>query len=305
MTNWTKDNIPNLHGKIIIITGANSGLGYESSLALAEKGARVIMACRNLVRGQQSLEAIKQVVPAAELELMELDLANLNSIRAFAKLFKSKYDKLDVLINNGGPIIAVRGMTEDGFESHFGINHLGHFMLTGLLLDVLLNTPSSRIVTVGSRMHTTGKMEWDDLMSEGSYDRTRAYKQSKLANMLFAFELNRRLEAKGSSTKAVAAHPGLAKTSWADNNLDGFMKLLGKIMSLTSYQSASMGALPLLYAATDSKVKPGGYYGPEHDTKGYPVEVRAGNAAYDETDAKKLWDLSEKLTGVKYEVLNA
>jgi NAD(P)-dependent dehydrogenase (short-subunit alcohol dehydrogenase family) len=304
MTNWTKDNIPNMHGKIVIITGANSGLGYESSLALAENGAMVIMACRNLVRAQHSLEAIQHAVPNAKLDLMELDLASLKSIRAFAKLFKSKYDRLDVLINNGGPIIAVRGMTEDGFESHLGINHLGHFMLTGLLLDVLLNTPSSRIVTVGSRMHVDGKMEWDDLMSERSYDRTRAYKQSKLANMLFAFELNRRLEAKGSSTKSVAAHPGLAKTSWADNNLNGFMKLLGKIMSLTSYQSASMGALPLLYAATDPKVKPGGYYGPEHDTKGYPVEVRAGDAAYNETDAKKLWELSEKLTGVKYEVLN-
>jgi len=304
MTNWTKDNILNLHGKIIIITGANSGLGYESSLALAEKGARVIMACRNLVRGQQSLEAIKQAVPAAELELMELDLANLNSIRAFAKLFKSKYDKLDVLINNGGPIIAVRGMTEDGFESHFGINHLGHFALTGLLLDVLLNTPSSRIVTVSSRMHVDGKMEWDDLMSERSYDRMAAYRQSKLANMLFALELNRRLEAKGTSIMSVAVHPGLARTSWADNNLSGFMKIMGKIMSITSYQSASMAALPLLYAGTDPNVKSGGFYGPEHDTKGYPVEVRAGDAAYDEADAKKLWELSEKLTGIKYEALN-
>lgn len=302
MTNWTKDNIPNLHGKLVVITGANSGLGYECSLALAEKGALVIMACRNLVRAQRSLEAIQHAVPDAKLELMELDLASLKSIQTFAKVFKSKYDKLDVLINNGGPIVAVRGVTEDGFESHFGINHLGHFMLTGLLLDVLLNTPSSRIVTVGSRVHVDGKMEWNDLMSEHSYDRTKAYKQSKLANLLFAFELHRRLEAKGSSTKAVAAHPGLAKTSWADNNLDGLMKLLGKIMSLTSYQSASMGALPLLYAATDLNIKPGGYYGPEHDTKGYPVEVRAGDAAYDETDAKKLWDVSEKLTGVKYEI---
>ena len=132
----------------------------------------------------------------------------------------------------------------------------------------------------------------------------KAYKQSKLANMLFAFELNRRLEAKGSSTKAVAAHPGLAKTSWADDNLDGFMKLLGKIMSLTSYQSAAMGALPLLYAGADPNAKSGGYYGPEHDTKGYPVEVQAGDAAYNETDAKRLWELSEKLTGVKYETLN-
>ncbi len=304
MTNWTKNNISDLSGKVFIVTGANSGIGYETCLALAEKGATVIMACRNLERAQRSLDAIKQAVPSAKLELMKLDLASLKSIRDFAEAFKSKYDKLDVLINNGGPIIAVRNVTEDGFESHFGINHLGHFALTGLLLDVLLKTPTSRIVTVGSRMHTTGKIAWDDLMSEHSYDRMSAYRQSKLANMLFAFELNRRLEGKGTSTKSMAVHPGLARTSWVDNNLDGFMKFLGKLMSLTSYQSASIAALPLLYAGTDPNVKSGGYYGPEHDTKGYPVEVQAGNSAYNETDAKRLWELSEKLTGVKYEALN-
>lgn len=303
MTNWTKNNIPNLSGKVFIVTGANSGLGYESSLALAEKGARVIMACRNLERAQRSLEGIKHAVPDAKLELLELNLASLDSIRAFATSFKSKYDTLSVLINNGGPIVAARSVTQDGFESHFGINHLGHFALTGLLLKVLLNTPSSRIVTVGSRMHVDGKIDWDDLTSERSYDQMAAYRQSKLANMLFAIELDRRLKAKGLSTISVAAHPGLANTGWVENNLSGFMKIMGKIMSITSYQSASMGALPLLYAAVDSKVKPGGYYGPEHDTKGYPVEVRAGDPAYNETDAKKLWELSEKLTGIKYEAL--
>lgn len=304
MTNWTKDNIQNLDGKVFVITGANSGMGYESSLALAEKGATVVMACRNLERAGRASQAVKIVVPSAKLELMELDLASLKSIQAFAKTFKSKFDKLDVLINNGGPIIAVRSVTEDGFESHFGINHLGHFALTGLLLDVLLNTPSSRIVTVGSRMHLDGKMEWDDLMGERSYDRMAAYRQSKLANMLFAFELNRRLEVKGTSTMAVAVHPGLAKTNWADNNLSGFMKIMGKVMSIMSYQSAAMGALPLLYAGTDPNLKSGGYYGPKNDTKGYPVEVRASDSAYNETDGKRLWELSEKLTGVKYEALN-
>ena len=186
MENWTKENISNLDGMTCIITGANSGVGYESTLVLAEKGATVIMACRNLAKGQRSLDSIKQAVPAAKLDLMELDLASLTSIKAFANAFKSKYDKLDVLINNGGPIIALRNVTEDGFESHFGINHLGHFALTGLLLDCLLNTPSSRVVTVSSRMHVDGKMEWDDLMSEHSYDRMAAYRQSKLAQMIFA-----------------------------------------------------------------------------------------------------------------------
>jgi NAD(P)-dependent dehydrogenase (short-subunit alcohol dehydrogenase family) len=235
--------------------------------------------------------------------VMRLDLASLKSIRDFGDMFKNKYDRLDVLINNGGPIIAVRSVTTDGFESHFGINHLGHFALTGLLLDVLLKTPSSRIVTVSSRMHANGKMEWDDIMSERSYDRMASYRQSKLANILFAFELNRRLESKGTSTLAVAVHPGLVNSGWVENNLNGFMKILGKLMSLT-YQSVAMGALPLLYAGTNPSVKPGGYYGPENDTKGYPVEVRAAEIAYDEINAKRLWELSEKLTGVKYEALN-
>jgi NAD(P)-dependent dehydrogenase (short-subunit alcohol dehydrogenase family) len=303
MTNWTQDNIPDLNGKVFIVTGANSGVGYESSLALAAKGATVVMACRSLERGQRAREAIQRALPSAKLEVMPLDLASLKSIHAFAKTFKSKYDRLDVLINNGGPVGAARGVTEDGFESHFGINHLGHFALTGLLLDVLLNTPSSRIVTLSSRMHTTGKIQWDDLMSEHSYDRFNAYRQSKLANLLFTFELNRRLEAKGTTTRAIAAHPGQAATGWAENNFDGLMGFLLKTMSNVKYQSAAMGALPPLYAAVDLNAQPGGYYGPERDTRGYPVQVRAADPAYNETDAKRLWELSEKLTGVKYDAL--
>lgn len=304
MANWTKNDIVNLSGKVFIVTGANSGLGYECSLALAEKGATVVMACRNAERAQRSSETIRRAVPAARLELMDLDLASLASIGDFAEAFTRKNERLDGLINNGGPVVATRSLTEDGFESHFGVNHLGHFALTGQLLNVLLKTPASRVVTVGSRMHAAGKMAWDDLMSERGYDRQGAYRQSKLANMLFAFELSRRLEAKGTATISVAAHPGLANTGWADNNLGGPMKLLAKIMSRVSYQSASMGALPLLYAAVGPNVRSGGYYGPENDTKGYPVEVRAGDAAYDESDAKKLWKVSEELTGVRYEALN-
>src|SRR5436190_5331066 len=251
MTNWTKDNIPNLNGKVFIITGANSGVGYESALALAEKGATVVMACRNLKLAQRSLEAIKRAVPAAKLELMELDLASLKSIHAFAETFKRQYDRLDVLINNAGTVGAARGVTADGFESQFGINHLGHFALTGLLLDVLLKTPSSRMVTVSSRMHSSGKIQWDDLMSAHSYDRFTAYRQSKLANLLFTFELNRRLAATGTTTRAMAAHPGLAATNWAQNNFSGFMGILMKTMINPFYHSAAMGALPALYAAVE------------------------------------------------------
>jgi NAD(P)-dependent dehydrogenase (short-subunit alcohol dehydrogenase family) len=305
VAHWTKNNIPDLSGKVFIVTGANSGMGYESTFGLAEKGATVIMACRNLERAQRALETIRQAVPQARLEPMELDLASLESIQAFADSFNGQYDRLDGLINNGGPIIAAHSVTADGFESHFGINHLGHFALTGQLLNLLLNTPSSRVVTMSSRMHVDGKMEWDDLMSTRSYNAMAAYRQSKLANLLFAIELGRRLEAKGSSTMSVAAHPGLANTNWVDNNLDGFMKLIAKVMSNTSYQSAAMGALPVLYAATDPNVKPGGYYGPEHDKKGYPVEVRAGDAAYDERDAQRLWQVSEELTGVQFDALTS
>jgi NAD(P)-dependent dehydrogenase (short-subunit alcohol dehydrogenase family) len=304
ITNWTKDNIPDLNGKVIIVTGANSGVGYESSLALAEKGATLIMACRNLERGRRAAEAIKRAVPSAKLDVMPLDLASGKSIQAFAAMFKGKYDRLDVLINNGGPVGAARKLTEDGFESQFGINHLGHFALTGLLLDVLLKTPDSRIVTVSSRMHTSGKIQWDDLKSEHSYDRWNAYRQSKLANLLFTFELNRRLEAKGMTTRALAAHPGQAATNWAANNLDGVMGSLLKTLGPLMFQSAAMGALPPLYAAVDGNAKRGGYYGPKHDTKGHPVEGRASEAAYNESDAKRLWELSEELTGVKYGVLD-
>ena len=304
MTNWTKNDIPNLNGKVFIVTGANSGIGYESSLALAEKGATVVMACRNADKAQQAMEKIKVAVPAANVEVLELDLASLKSVREFADTFKKKYDKLDVLVNSGGPVIAPRSLTKDGFESHFGIGHLGHFALTALLLDVILKTPSSRIVTVGSRMHASATMAWDDLMSEHSYDPMKAYPQSMLAKMSFAFELSRRLDAKGTTTESIAVHPGLANTGWANNNLSGLMKIIAKTMSAITYQSAEMGALPILRAATDAKVKSGSYYGPENDTKGFPVEVKASDSAYNESDAKKLWELSEKLTGVEFPALS-
>ena len=302
MANWTKDNIPNLDGKVFVVTGANSGIGYASSLALAEKGATIIMACRNAEKAQQAMEKIKAAVPSAKVETMQLDLASLKSVREFADAFKKKYDRLDVLVNNGGPIIAKQSVTEDGFESHFGVGHLGHFALTAALLDVILETPSSRIVTVGSRMHVNAAIAWNDIMSEKSYDPMKAYPQSMLAKMIFAFELGRRLEAKGTSTLSVAAHPGLANTGWVENNISGFMKLIMKLMTITSYQSAEMGARPLLRSATDTDVKSGSYYGPENDTKGYPVEVKASDHTYDEADAKRLWELSEKLTGVEFTI---
>lgn len=304
MSNWTKSDIPDQTGKVCIVTGANAGLGYEIALGLAEKGATVVMACRSLDRGQRAAAEIGKSAPSAKPELMALDLASLDSIKAFTQTFKENHDRLDVLVNNGGLIGCEKSRTADGFEAQFGVNHLGHFALTGLLLDSLLNTPDSRVVTVGSRMHADAEIAWDDLMSEQSYDRWEAYKQSKLANLMFDFELARRLETSKKSTRAIGVHPGLAKTNWADNNLDGAMKLIAKLMSAFSYQSAEMAALPPLFAATAPEAKNGGYYGPQHDTKGYPVEVRAADRAYAETNAQKLWALSEKLTGVTFEALN-
>jgi NAD(P)-dependent dehydrogenase (short-subunit alcohol dehydrogenase family) len=303
MTNWTKQNIPDLTGKVCVVSGANSGLGYESALVLAEKGATVIMACRNLEKAQRARDAIKAAVPSAKLELMKLDLASLKSIHAFAQTYKRTYDRLDVVIHNGGVVGPPRSVTEDGFETQFGVNYLAPFALTGLVLEVLLQTPASRVVTISSRMHTSGKIAWDDLMSERQYAPWSAYTQSKLAILLFTFELNRRLDAKGTGTSAIAAHPGQAATRWPENNLKGFQQLLMKTLAPMMSQSAAMGALPQLYAAVDVHAKPSSYYGPERDTRGYPVEVRASDSAYDEADAKRLWEVSEELTGVRYDAL--
>ena len=300
MADWTVAAMPDLAGRTFLVTGGNSGVGYETSVGLAGKGATVVMACRNRQRGEQALMSVRDEFPSASVELMDLDLSDLGSVRRFAEQFKRTHDRLDGLINNAGPIGAERTETADGFESHFGAGHLGHYALTGLLMDVLCQTPSSRVVTLGSRMHESGRINWDDLNGESKYNRWDAYRQGKLANMLFAFELDRRLRAHNCTTKSVAAHPGLVKSNWAENNLSGPMKVLGKLMSL-SYQSPAMGALSVLYAATDDDVEPGGYYGPEHDKKGYPVPVVPGEAALDESAASTLWDVSEDLTGVTYE----
>ena len=298
MEYWTKTSLPDLAGKTFIVTGANSGIGYESALALAENGALVVLACRDAGRAQQARNLILQSAPNASLESITLDLGDLNSISSFASEFKKNHQRLDGLLNNGGLIAAKRSETSDGFEAQFGINHLGHFALTGRLLDVLVNTPDSRVVTMGSRMHTSGKINWDDLMSQHKYDRWAAYKQSKLANLLFAFELSRRFDKAGSSAISLAAHPGVCKTGWADRNMEGIMKFIGRMMG----QPASIGALSPLYALTDPNVQSGGYYGPDQDKKAYPVETKAAKSAYDEEAAKRLWEISERLTGISYEI---
>jgi NAD(P)-dependent dehydrogenase (short-subunit alcohol dehydrogenase family) len=215
--NWTTEKIPDLTGKVIIVTGANSGLGFEAAKEFARKGAQTILACRSMDKAQAALDQIKQEIPEASAEIMQLDLASLASVREFAETFKSRYDRLDILVNNAGIMWVPYQKTEDGFESQFGTNHLGHFALTGLLMDLLLKTPDARVVNVSSVGHRSGTMDFDNLMFEGGkgYGRHRAYGRSKLANLLFTYELQRKFGAVDADAIATAAHPGGSNTNLA------------------------------------------------------------------------------------------
>ena len=304
MSNWTVKDIPNQTDRVAIVTGANSGLGYQSSLALARKGATVVMACRNQKQGQQALDQIKQQVPNAHLELASLDLSDLATIHSFATEFKSRHDKLDVLLNNAGIMAIPRGETKDGFEMQLGVNHLGHFALTGLVLENLLNTAHSRVVTTTSFVHVIGRINFENLQMQRRYTRYGAYAQSKLANLLFAFELQRRLAAIGADVISVAAHPGYANTSLQNTSAAASGSLLESLWypigNTIMAQSAEMGALPQLYAATAPEIKGGELYGPLFLTRGQPRQDWAIPAAYNRAVAQRLWAVSEDLTHVHY-----
>ncbi|MEM7798919.1 MAG: oxidoreductase [Chloroflexota bacterium] len=303
-TNWTTDNIPDLTGKIIIVTGANSGLGYETTKALAAKSGKVIMGCRSRGKAETAFNQIKAEQPNADLEIIDLDLASLASIRAFVDQFKAKYSQLDLLINNAGIMMVPYGLTEDGFERQLGTNHLGHFALTGLLFDLLNSTPDARVVNVSSTGHRMGSMDFDNLLYEGGegYSPTRAYGRSKLANLLFTKELQNQFNAVDSSAIAVSAHPGGSDTNLG-NHLESnlLFRIVGAVMG-GMMQGADMGALPQIRAAVDPKVKGGEYYGPKGfmEISGYPVQVKSNAAANSDADAKQLWKMSEDLTGIKY-----
>ena len=302
--NWTTANMPDLTGQVIIVTGANSGIGLAAAKEFARKGAQTILACRNMDKAWTALSELQAEIPQAKAEIMALDLASLDSVRQFAEAFKAKYDQLDVLVNNAGIMMVPYGTTEDGFERQFGTNHLGHFALTGLLFDLLRHTPGSRVVNVSSGGHRMGSMDFDNLMYEDGegYSPTRAYGRSKLANLLFTYELQRRFEALGIDALAVAAHPGVSDTNLATHLLHvwyfkPFEPLLAKMA-----QSAAMGALPTLRAAVDPQAQGGDYYGPDgfQEQRGYPVKVPSNEASHNVADAQKLWQVSEQLTGVSY-----
>ncbi len=309
MSNWTVDDIPDLHEHVIIVTGANSGLGLETTRALAAKGAHVIMACRSAERGRIALDAVKKQTPGASLELVTLDLASLASIRDFAEQVRRSYERLDLLFNNAGIMAIPHRETKDGFEMQFGTNHLGHFALTGLLLPTLLATPQSRVITTTSLARFAGKVDFDDINHQRSYGRWSAYGQSKTANLLFAFELQSRLVKAGATTISVAAHPGYANTNLqsttateAGSTIEQVSyRILGAIMG----QAQNMGVLPQLYAGTaltifgGELVGPGGFFG----VQGYPKVEAQARKEYDQSAAERLWNVSVELTGVDYSAL--
>lgn len=293
---WTDENIPDLAGKTAIITGANSGIGYAAAKALAHKQANVILACRNQEKGEAAVRQIKQEQPQANAEWIQLDLCDLASVRRFVSEFTDRHTTLEILINNAGIMMHPFGKTADGFELQFGTNHLGHFALTGLLLDTITHTPQARVVTVSSVAHRFGTIDFDNLHGERAYKPARAYGQSKLANLLFTYELQRRFEQTGLSAIAVAAHPG-----WAATNLPTYWTMV-RILTPLLGQSPRMGALPALYAATATDVCGGSCYGPRGwlEATGYPTRVQSSANSHDVAVAARLWAISETLTGVQY-----
>jgi NAD(P)-dependent dehydrogenase (short-subunit alcohol dehydrogenase family) len=311
---WTSADVPDQRGRTAVITGANSGLGFETARVLASRGATVVLACRDPGQAARAAGLIAaETGPAAadprdeRVRTLRLDLASLASVREAADELCSRYPRLDLLINNGGVMMPPYGRTEDGFELQFGTNHLGHFALTGLVLDRLLATDGSRVVTVSSNGHRAGRINVDDLQSERHYRKMRAYGQSKLANLMFTYELQRRLAAAGAPTTALAAHPGTSRTDLV-RHLSGPARGLAnaQLGPLTSWfaQSAEMGALATLRAATDPDATGGQYYGPggAFGFTGYPVPVESSDRSRDVTVMERLWEESEKLTGVHFPV---
>ena len=299
---WTLDRIPDLSGRIAIVTGASSGIGLETARRLAGKGARVVLACRDEPRARAAIRSIRTEIPGADAEFLLLDLGSLRSVRGFAEAFRARFDRLDILVNNAGVMLVPHGRTEDGFETHAGTNHLGHFALTGLLIDRLLGSPGSRVVTVTSAAHRYGRLDLGNLMFEDgqSYAPFRAYARSKRANLLFAQDLQRRL--RETATISVAAHPGGAATDLGRRATERriYRALLPVFERLS--QSAAEAARSVLRAATDPTAEGGELFGPggRLGMRGAPAVLRPGLTEKDETIARRLWSLSEDLTGVRY-----
>ena len=299
---WTTDDIPDQTGRTVVVTGANSGIGFETCKELARNGARVILACRSIERGTEAARAIQDEVDGADVAVGRLDLASLDSIHTFAEGLADEGVSIDVLFNNAGVMAIPRAKTSKGFEMQLGVNHLGHFALTNLLLDLLAE--DARVVTVSSAVHEQGEIDFEDLHSEDSYSKWGAYAQSKLANLLFAYELDRRFDAAGSDRISVGVHPGYADTSLqrrGPRKAGSLLRLAGmKVANALFAQPPAAGALPTLYAATAPAVVGKAYYGPGGflSIRGSPEKQESSPASYDRETARRLWRLSEEQTGV-------
>ena len=302
---WTENDVPNQNGRLAIITGSNTGLGYDTARVLAAHGTKIVMAVRDTAKGEAAAARIRGITPGADITVQKLDLGSLGAVKESAAEMAAAYPRIDLLINNAGVMYPPKSNTVDGYELQFGTNHLGHFALTGLLLNNLLPVDGSRVVVVASIAHNIkARIDFDDLQWDTRrYDRVAAYGQSKLANLMFAYDLQRRLAAAKAKTIAVAAHPGVAATELTrhipGSNLPGFDWLSGKV-----FNSAELGALPTLRAAVDPAVKGGQYWGPDgiRELRGYPKLVTSSNQSHDEAIQERLWTVSEELTGVTFPV---
>jgi NAD(P)-dependent dehydrogenase (short-subunit alcohol dehydrogenase family) len=304
---WSEGDVPDQSGRVVVVTGANTGIGYQTAAVLAHRGAHVVLAVRNLEKGNAALSRIVAAGPRADVTLQALDLSSLDSVRSAADALRTAYPRIDLLINNAGVMLMPKQVTKDGFELQFGTNHLGHFALTGLVLDHLLPVRGSRVVTVSSMGHRLrAAIHFDDLQWERRYQPGAAYGQSKLANLLFTYELQRRLAARSSATNgtmAVAAHPGTSNTELT-RNLPAIFRPVKAVLGPMLFQSPAMGALPTLRAATDPAVRGGQYYGPDGflEQRGHPKLVQSSAQSHDEELQRRLWTVSEELAGVSFPV---
>jgi NAD(P)-dependent dehydrogenase (short-subunit alcohol dehydrogenase family) len=301
---WTAADVPDQSGRVVVITGSNTGVGYEAAAVLANRGAHVVLAVRNVSKGNEAKARLTAQSPNAVVSVQKLDLASLASVRDAADELRTAHPRIDLLINNAGVMTLAKEGTEDGFEMQFGTNHLGHFALTGLLLETMLAVKDSRVVTMSSPGHRIlSKIDFDHLTLDESYNRYVGYGQSKVANLLFTYELARRLEAKDATTSALAAHPGAANTELLRNFPDLIRGPVDFVWRRYA-QSASAGALSPLRAATDPTARSGQYYGPDGrgEQRGHPKVIDSSARSHDEALARRLWDASQDLTGVKYPV---
>jgi NAD(P)-dependent dehydrogenase (short-subunit alcohol dehydrogenase family) len=301
---WDIASIPDLAGKVVVVTGGNTGIGLQAAIAFLEKGAETILACRNEVKARKAIRQIRHHIPEAKVKYLHLDLGHLESVRNFAENFSNSHGRLDVLLNNAGVILQPYLRTRDGFESQMGINHLGHFALTGLLMDMIAKTDGARVVNVSSRMHRKGKMDFEDLLFDSGrgYSRIRAYSRSKLANLLFTYELERRFQRAGINALSLAAHPGYSYTDFGRARFFRVLKYIFYPAIIAITQSSAMGALPSLRASVDPGVRGGDFLGPggRLEIQGYPAKVNSNGASHNREDARLLWEMSEQLTGVRY-----